>query len=106
MRKNYKLLNDYQNDLKAYDPKAKMTIMDLRKMAEYASIFDNETEKKLKKEITERANQTQGWMYQKDNKAACVDVNFFKKRGRKAPFYAAYVAVNFRLLAMITESFF
>ena len=33
-------------------------------------------------------------MYQKDNKAACVDVNFFKKRGRKAPFYAAYVAVN------------
>ncbi len=60
MRKNYKLLNDYQNDLKAYDPKAKMTIMDLRKMAEYASIFDNETEKKLKKEITERANQTQG----------------------------------------------
>ena len=60
MRKNYKLLNDYQNDLKAYDPKAKMTIMDLRKMAEYATIFDNETEKKLKKEITERANQTQG----------------------------------------------
>ena len=57
MRKNLDLLMNYAKELKAYDSKAKMDLADLRKMAEYASIYDNVLENILRKEIAERTNK-------------------------------------------------
>lgn len=57
MRKNLDLLINYARDLKAYDSKAKMDLADLRKMAEYASIYDSVLENVLRKEIAERTGK-------------------------------------------------
>ncbi len=54
MRKNLDLLMSYAMELKAYDPKAKMDLGDLRKMAEYASIYDSVLEGTLRQEIEMR----------------------------------------------------
>lgn len=43
MRTNLSLLLDYEKKLKAYDENEKMTLPDLRKMAQYASIFDKKS---------------------------------------------------------------
>lgn len=57
MRKNLALLLDYEAQLKAYDSKAKLTLPDLRKMAEYAAIAEPELQQRLKKEIEERTTK-------------------------------------------------
>lgn len=57
MRKNLAILLDYEKALKAYDKHAKMDLPDLRKMAEYASIFDSFLEERLKIEIRKRTNK-------------------------------------------------
>lgn len=57
MRKNLDLLLNYSKELKAYDSKAKMDLADLRKMAEYASIYDNALEWSIRKEIAERSGK-------------------------------------------------
>ncbi|MCA2494100.1 replication initiation protein [Vibrio alginolyticus] len=57
MRKNLALLLDYEAKLKAYDAEAKLTLPDLRKMAEYASIAEPELQQRLKKEIEERTTK-------------------------------------------------
>lgn len=55
MRKNLSLLLDYEIKLKCYDDKDKMALGDLRKMKDYASIFDSALERRLEKEISERS---------------------------------------------------
>lgn len=57
MRKNLALLLDYEAKLKAYDAEAKLTLPDLRKMLEYASIAEPELQQRLKKEIKERTTK-------------------------------------------------
>lgn len=56
MRKNLSLLLDYEEKMKDYDPQSKMSLPDLRKMAEYAKIVDVEIEKRLKEEIASRTS--------------------------------------------------
>lgn len=56
MRRNLSLLLDYEKALKAHDPSAKMTLPDLRKMADYASICDQVLEDRLRKEIRHRSS--------------------------------------------------
>jgi plasmid replication initiation protein len=56
MRKNLALLLEYEVQLKRYDDRAKLPLSDLRKIAEYASICDRITEKRVKKEIDVRVN--------------------------------------------------
>ncbi len=57
MRKNLALLLDYEAKLKAYDAEAKLTLPDLRKMAEYAAIAEPELQQRLKQEIEQRSTQ-------------------------------------------------
>lgn len=57
IRKNLALLLDYETKLKAYDAEAKLTLPDLRKMAEYAAIAEPELQQRLKKEIEERTTK-------------------------------------------------
>lgn len=57
MRKNLALLLGYESKLKKYDPEAKLSLPDLRKMAEYASIAEPELQQRLKKEIEERTTK-------------------------------------------------
>lgn len=54
MRKNLALLLDYEAKLKAYDPMAKLTLPDLRKMLEYSSIAEPELKRRLAEEIEKR----------------------------------------------------
>lgn len=54
MRKNLALLLDYEAKLKAYDPMAKLTLPDLRKMLEYSSIAEPELRNRLDEEIKKR----------------------------------------------------
>ena len=51
MRKNLALLLDYEIQIKRYDDKGILSISDLRKLAEYASICDRITEDRARKEI-------------------------------------------------------
>ena len=51
MRKNLALLLEYEAQLKRYDDKGILSISDLRKIAEYASICDRITEDRARKEI-------------------------------------------------------
>ena len=51
MRKNLALLLDYEIQIKRYDDKGILSISDLRKIAEYASICDRITEDRARKEI-------------------------------------------------------
>ncbi len=57
MRKNLALLLDYETKLKAYDDEAKLTLPDLRKMAEYAAIAEPELQQRLKQEIEQRSTK-------------------------------------------------
>ncbi len=57
MRKNLALLLDYETKLKAYDAEAKLTLPDLRKMAEYAAIAEPELQQRLKQEIEQRSTK-------------------------------------------------
>ncbi len=57
MRKNLALLLDYEAKLKAYDAEAKLTLPDLRKMAEYAAIAEPELQQRLKQEIEQRSTK-------------------------------------------------
>ncbi len=57
MRKNLALLLDYEAKLKAYDIEAKLTLPDLRKMAEYAAIAEPELQQRLKQEIAQRTTK-------------------------------------------------
>lgn len=57
MRKNLDLLIDYEKRLKLYDSKSKVSLPDLRKMAEYAKIVDHRLEDRLKSEISSRSNK-------------------------------------------------
>ncbi len=54
MRKNLSLLMEYEERLKRYDDKEKIALSDLRKIAEYASICDRNTEIRARKEIKSR----------------------------------------------------
>jgi plasmid replication initiation protein len=54
MRKNLALLLDYEAKLKAYDGESKLTLPDLRKMAEYAKVLDPEVYKRVTIEIRSR----------------------------------------------------
>ncbi|MEZ8495223.1 replication initiation protein [Vibrio splendidus] len=58
MRKNLTLLLNYEDELKSYDSKAKVTLPDLRKMVEYAKIVDLELEVRLQREISLRVRKT------------------------------------------------
>ena len=51
---NLKLLSDYLKDLKAWDPAAKLTIADLKKLVSYSKIFDQSLHAKMHKELLER----------------------------------------------------
>lgn len=57
MRKNLALLLEYEAKLKAYDTEAKLTLPDLRKMAEYASIAESELQQRLRLEIEKRTTK-------------------------------------------------
>ncbi|MBS9899134.1 replication initiation protein [Vibrio alginolyticus] len=57
MRKNLALLLDYEAKLKAYDLEAKLTLPDLRKMVEYASIAEPELQQRLRLEIENRTTK-------------------------------------------------
>ncbi|WP_282178310.1 replication initiation protein [Vibrio nereis] len=57
MRKNLALLLDYESKLKKYDPEAKLSLPDLRKMAEYAVIAEPELKARLDKEIRTRTSK-------------------------------------------------
>lgn len=57
MRKNLALLLDYEAKLKAYDPMAKLTLPDLRKMVEYSSIAEPELKRRLAEEIKKRTKK-------------------------------------------------
>ena len=54
MRKNLALLLDYEEKLKAYDKAAKLTLPDLRKMLEYASVAEKELQIRLSDELKKR----------------------------------------------------
>lgn len=54
MRKNLKLLTKYERDLKKHDPSAKLSMADLRKVAQYSSICNHVTHERALKEIEER----------------------------------------------------
>lgn len=54
MRKNLSLLLDYEKRLKNYDSREKLSLSDLRKMSEYASICDRITENRINCEIALR----------------------------------------------------
>ena len=54
MRKNLALLLDYEEKLKAYDKAAKLTLSDLRKMIEYASVAEKELQIRLSDELKKR----------------------------------------------------
>ena len=54
MRKNLALLLDYEAKLKAYDKAAKLTLPDLRKMIEYASVAERELQIRLSDELKTR----------------------------------------------------
>ncbi len=54
MRKNLALLLDYEAKLKAYDKVAKLTLSDLRKMIEYASVAEKELQIRLSDELKKR----------------------------------------------------
>ena len=54
MRKNLALLLDYEAKLKAYDKAAKLTLPDLRKMLEYASVAEKELQIRLSDELKKR----------------------------------------------------
>ena len=54
MRKNLALLLDYEEKLKAYDKAAKLTLPDLRKMLEYASVAEEELQIRLSDELKKR----------------------------------------------------
>lgn len=56
MRKNLALLLDYEVRLKEYDAEAKLSLPDLRKMAEYAVIVDLGLNERLSNEIMQREN--------------------------------------------------
>jgi hypothetical protein len=51
---NLKLLSNYLIELKAWDPVAKLTIADLKKLVSYSKIFDQSLHKKMQKELLER----------------------------------------------------
>ncbi|MDX1727584.1 MAG: replication initiation protein [Pseudoalteromonas tetraodonis] len=51
---NLKLLSDYLQDLKAWDPAAKLTMADLKKLVSYSKIFDQSLHAKMHKELLER----------------------------------------------------
>ncbi len=51
---NLKLLSNYLLDLKGWDPVAKLTIADLKKLVSYSNIFDQSLHKKMQKELLER----------------------------------------------------
>lgn len=57
MRKNLALLLDYESKLKSYDQESKLSLPDLRKMAEYASIAEPELQQRLRQEIEERTTK-------------------------------------------------
>lgn len=57
MRKNLALLLDYEAKLKAYDPMAKLTLPDLRKMIEYSAIAEDELKNRLSEEIKRRTQK-------------------------------------------------
>lgn len=54
MRKNLKLLLDYELALKEYDPMARLEIKDLERVVEYTSIFDKEKHHQAKQELSSR----------------------------------------------------
>ncbi|MCP4320987.1 MAG: replication initiation protein [Alteromonadales bacterium] len=54
---NLKLLSHYLTDLKAWDPVAKLTIADLKKLVSYSKIFDQALHKKMQKELFERQSK-------------------------------------------------
>lgn len=54
MRKNLRILLEYERDLKLYDCKAKLEIKDVERIAEYSSICDHVTHKRAKKELLAR----------------------------------------------------
>lgn len=54
MHENLTLLLNYEAQLKDYDPAAKMTLPDLRKMAQYASIGAPELKARIAEEIAQR----------------------------------------------------
>lgn len=51
---NLKLLANYLQELKAWDPIAKLTISDLRKLVSYSKVFDQSLHKNMQKELLER----------------------------------------------------
>lgn len=51
---NLKLLSNYLKDLKNWDPAAKLTMADLKKLVSYSKIFDPSLHAKMKKELLER----------------------------------------------------
>jgi len=53
-RKNLKLLTNYLTDLKTWDPLAKLTIADLKKIISYSKIFNQDLHEKMKQELLER----------------------------------------------------
>ncbi|WP_341872504.1 hypothetical protein [Aliivibrio finisterrensis] len=57
MRKNLALLLEYEVQLKQYDNKEKLTLADLRKIADYASICDKITEDRVRNEIALRTKK-------------------------------------------------
>jgi|GEM_PF-642892 len=48
---NLKFLSDYLRELKAWDPVAKLTIADLKKLVSYSKIFDQSLHAKMQKEL-------------------------------------------------------
>lgn len=58
MRKNLALLFDYESKLKTYDPEAKLTLPDVRKMADYAKVVNTGMWQSLIKEIDERTKRS------------------------------------------------
>lgn len=55
---NLKLLFNYLQALKAWDPVAKLTIADLKKLVSYSKIFDLSLHEKMQKELFERQKKT------------------------------------------------
>ncbi|MCD9504791.1 RepB family plasmid replication initiator protein [Photobacterium phosphoreum] len=54
MRKNMKILSDYEVALKQYDSQEQLTLPDLKKLAEYSSICDSYLHNRCLKEIKQR----------------------------------------------------
>jgi len=57
MRTNLALLLKYEKDLKTYDPSAKLTMADLKKIAQYSSICSHLTHERITQEIKQRQNK-------------------------------------------------